>query len=88
MYPTFHVVPGTRTHNSLRSLLKTNLKDMGQSVILVDLDALIPNICVFFVLVKIYKNHYRKVKKCEKSYFRPDCPISFCNEQLIPNFHF
>ncbi|RNA34083.1 hypothetical protein BpHYR1_053139 [Brachionus plicatilis] len=27
--------------------------------------------------VKIYKNHYRKVKKCEKSYFRPDCPISF-----------
>ncbi|RNA09738.1 hypothetical protein BpHYR1_054019, partial [Brachionus plicatilis] len=23
--------------------------------------------------VKIYKNHYRKVKKCEKSYFRPDC---------------
>ncbi|RNA22259.1 hypothetical protein BpHYR1_014706, partial [Brachionus plicatilis] len=29
--------------------------------------------------VKIYKNHYRKVKKCEKSYFRPDCPISFNN---------
>ncbi|RMZ99811.1 hypothetical protein BpHYR1_040394 [Brachionus plicatilis] len=43
-------------------IVKKKLKDMGQSVILVDLDALIPNICVFFVLEKSEESENNSIK--------------------------